>query len=261
MATNDAAIAYSTQNIHDCGCLGKGYVRVDVQLENPLFGQAIPCICKRDAQAKQKAARDMVLSQISPQHLNTWKFSDYIVKNVSVRQGDNKAATLAYMHKTMDDHKAYALQPTGWIVIQGDPGTGKTHLAYATAIAALTNGLAVYINTINDMLEDLRAAYSSDMFDDRLGFLKRVELLMIDDLGAQRVTDWASDTLYQIINYRYSNNLPLLVTTNVNIGSKDCGIEERVRSRLMDGTAAKGKGLGRIIPMPVCDYRPQRVTA
>lgn len=53
----------------------------------------------------------------------------------------------------------------------------------------------------------------SDLFED----MKKAEVLVIDDIGVEKVTEWLSEQLFLVINYRYENNLPMLVTSNQSL--------------------------------------------
>ena len=88
-----------------------------------------------------------------------------------------------------------------------------------------------------------------------MAMLKEVELLVLDDLGAQRDTGWALDTLYQVINFRYVQHLPLVVTTNMDLNK--AGLDERLVSRLVDGAQAES-GFSRRLMMPCADFRVTR---
>ncbi len=86
--------------------------------------------------------------------------------------------------------------------------------------------------TVPDLLDWLRASFSSadETFEQRLDEIRNVRLLVLDDLGTQNATPWAEEKLYQIINHRYTQRLPTVVTTNLLIEE----IDGRVASRLQD---------------------------
>jgi DNA replication protein DnaC len=114
----------------------------------------------------------------------------------------------------------------------GNYGTGKTHLAAAIANFAVGQGVETIFITVPDLLDALRYTYqdAGPSFEERFEELRRAELLVLDDFGTQNATSWAQEKLFQIINYRYINRLPLIVTTNLPLRE----IEGRIRSRLQD---------------------------
>ena len=122
----------------------------------------------------------------------------------------------------------------------------KSHLACAVASACLRAGHAVYVSTVPDLLETLRRGYSqqaNDSFERRYDAITCADLLVLDDLGTQSDTIWAAEKLYQIVDFRYRQRLPLMVTTNVNPFAPGERIEPRVHSRLMDGAHVTGSFL------------------
>lgn len=121
---------------------------------------------------------------------------------------------------------------TGWLLLQGSYGSGKTHLAAAIANFAVSLGVPTLFITVPDMLDTLRFAYGDPetTFEARFDQIKNVRLLILDDFGTQNATNWAQEKLFQIINYRYINRYPTVVTTNLSLEE----IEERIRSRLKD---------------------------
>jgi DNA replication protein DnaC len=128
----------------------------------------------------------------------------------------------------------FAASLNGWLLLQGKYGCGKTHLAAAIANFAVDMGVPTLFMTVPDMLDSLRFGYhnSAMPFEEQFDEIRRVPLLVLDDFGTQNATPWAQEKLFQIINYRYINQLPLVVTTNLPVNQ----IEERISSRLQDPT-------------------------
>lgn len=106
-----------------------------------------------------------------------------------------------------------AMKHTG-LILAGKRGTGKTHLAIAIALNAMEQGRQAIFRLVNDLLEELRQSVRDDEFIDVMRRFKQVDVLILDDLGKERSTDAGFDYLYQIIDYRYRNNLQTVITTN-----------------------------------------------
>jgi len=126
----------------------------------------------------------------------------------------------------------YARNLNGWLLLQGGYGCGKTHLAAAIANFAVEMGVPTLFLTVPDLLDMLRFSYDSQntTFENRFNEIRNASLLILDDFGTQNATGWAQEKLFQIINYRYINKLPLVITTNLSLDD----VEARFRSRLSD---------------------------
>jgi DNA replication protein DnaC len=118
-----------------------------------------------------------------------------------------------------------------WLV--GDVGTGKTTLAMLVSKAALQAGRSVAIYSLPRLLNLIRETIDSDV--GKLDFLDRlaaVDLLHIDDLGAETKTDWVMEQLYSIVNARYEAQRAILATTNLTPEKLSEQIGPRTVSRL-----------------------------
>lgn len=105
------------------------------------------------------------------------------------------------------------------LYIEGTNGTGKTHLAAAIAIYLIKERrVPVICKTSGDMLLDIKNTFDYDGATEKqvLDVYKRVDLLIVDDLGKEQCTDWSISTLYSILNDRYEEMKPTIITTNYN---------------------------------------------
>ena len=119
--------------------------------------------------------------------------------------------------------------------IQGDVGTGKTTLAMLISKAALQAGRAVAIYSLPRLLNLLREAMDSEQ--GKLDFMDRltaVDLLHIDDLGAENHTDWVLEQLYSIVNARYEAERAIVATTNLMPDELSERLGARTVSRLVE---------------------------
>jgi DNA replication protein DnaC len=119
--------------------------------------------------------------------------------------------------------------------IQGDVGTGKTTLAMLVSKAAREAGRSVAIYSLPRLLNLLRESMDSD--EGKLDFIDRlaaVDLLHIDDLGAEHQTDWVLEQLYSIVNARYEAERAIVATTNLMPDELDERLGKRTVSRLVE---------------------------
>ncbi|MFI5271647.1 MAG: ATP-binding protein [Ktedonobacterales bacterium] len=228
-------------------CGGAGYVRLDVPVGHPSFGQPVACECKErefdERRRREEAARLERLDRFFS--LDPFKGKTFETFDPKIRGAEE-----AY-----DAAQHFAADPSGWLVLIGPPGTGKTHLAAAVAHGRLAAGSPVYFAVVPELLDHLRAAFaptSELTYDEMFETVKQVELLVLDDLGAQNSTPWASDKLFQIINFRYNYRMPTVITTNHKLHAQ---LDDRVRSRLADIS------LTRMVEFKNPDHRPRNARA
>lgn len=214
----------------DCKiCEGAGFLRSDVPIGHPDFGRLEACVCRSGEVAKNARQRLYEMSNLD-------RLSHLIFENFRT-SGNPKAEFVTPQEvaslqsaKEVSEEFSNALQ--GWLLLEGGYGCGKTHLAAAIANAAVQRGLPTLFITVPDLLDSLRFAYGNPetTFEARFDEIKSADLLVMDDFGTQNATAWAQEKLFQIINYRYINNLPTVITTNLILDE----IESRIRSRLQD---------------------------
>lgn len=218
-----------------------GYITRRVPVDHPDFGKAFPCVCQREAIAARKSSRSKALSNL--EGLATKTFDTFDLN----RPGLN-ADHFLNLQTSYNLAESFARKPQGWLLFQGGYGSGKTHLAAAIANYQIGQGNQVIFTTTPDLLDHLRATYgpSSEVeYDDLFMEIRNVPLLILDDLGTESPTSWAQEKLYQLINHRYTQKLPTVITTNFELSR----IDPRIRSRLLDKYSTK------IANMYVPDYR------
>jgi DNA replication protein DnaC len=135
----------------------------------------------------------------------------------------------------IDDLDARVAEGRGlWLF--GDTGTGKTTLAMLISKAALEAGRTVAIYSLPKLLARIRRTYDSEPGGDSyLSFFERltsVDLLHIDDLGAEKRSDWVLEQLYALVNERYEAQRSILITTNLPHPELEEQIGSRTVSRL-----------------------------
>ena len=207
-------------------CGGVGWLRRDLPISDPDFGQLVRCVCKeneinRDAQQRLYDASNL-------ENFNHMTFNAFSVQG-RLGLGDEQIHSLQY---ALSQAQKFAASPRGWLVLMGTYGCGKTHLAAAVANACVEFGMTTLFLTVPDLMDWLRNSFdaSDTNFEKRFDEIRNVGLLVLDDLGAQNTTKWANEKLFQIIDYRYVRKLPMVVTTNLALEDLD----DRIRSRLQD---------------------------
>ena len=212
-------------------CGGTGWVTLDVPLDHPEFGKASPCRCAREDWESQKSSRLRRFSNLGPLTRLTF---DILAPQGRSPDPENRRL----FSKALEAVTAYAEKPEGWLVLMGASGSGKTHLAAALANSCIERGLRVFFMVVPDLLDHLRATFapnSDTSYDELFEQVRSVPLLILDDLGTQTSSSWASEKLYQILNHRFNAQLPTVVTTNVMLEMLD----ENLQSRLTDSALSR----------------------
>lgn len=208
-------------------CKGAGLVHPLLPSGRPDFTRVVPCRCvgkesEEDRFSRmQKASGDLGLKLLRNM---TFENFDYRRANLPIQLQRN----LGDAYKVARD---FAEAPNGWVVFQGENGCGKTHLAAAIGNYQLRRGNPVFFKVVPDLLDHLRAAFrpeSNVTSDELFEWLKTVPLLILDDFGEQASTPWAQEKLYQLINYRYNDRLPMVITTCVSVEDIETGILSRM---------------------------------
>ncbi len=215
-------------------CGGSGFLRADVPYGHPFFGRLFPCECRETEERQQSFEELQRFSNLGPFRDKTFDNFDERIRGVEEAY---KAA------------RAFAQNPQNrWLVLLGGYGCGKTHLAAAIANEALQQHIPCLFTVVPDLLDHLRSTFgptSTIQYDELFEKVRTTPLLVLDDLGTENATPWAEEKLYQILNYRYNEPLPTVITTNRDIKS----IDGRIRSRMQD------KGLVTVVEMTSADYR------
>ena len=199
-------------------CKGAGFYVRDVHYGDADFSRLIRCHCKDDEIQQRRSQKLLQISNLEPFRDKTF---------------DNFDGNIAGVGRAFIRSLDYANNPRGWLVLYGNYGCGKTHLAAAIANQILTLNYQVLFTVVPDILDHLRSTFgpSSEVaYDERFEQIRNAKLLILDDLGTENATPWAREKLYQIINHRYNYALPTVITSNRDPES----IDARIRSRMND---------------------------
>jgi DNA replication protein DnaC len=158
------------------------------------------------------------------------------------------------------------------LLLIGEPGTGKTHLAVAALRILISRGFEGVFFDYQKLLDKIRTGYDQNSgASDRDAYRAALEapVLLLDDLGTHRVTEWVEDTVTAIITDRCNNQRPIIATTNLpdpevgdNLVERDSGLPQKVYAKVSlaerVGERARSRlfEMCRVIRMPgVRDYR------
>lgn len=159
-----------------------------------------------------KVEKNIKNSKMSKRNLN-YKFDNFETNNSNKKVFDNL--------KNYSEKLVKCIEKKGLILV-GNNGVGKTHLACSIANELIENGIPVIYGTLINLLAELRNSYDTENNISEMEIIKlykNVDLLIIDDLGKEKPSEWGLEKVFTIINSRYENNLPVIITTNYNQNS------------------------------------------
>jgi len=171
------------------------------------------------------------------------KWLERSLSNYNVEAGNKEA-----YEACMDYAKALHPYSREGLLLWGPVGTGKTHLAVGILKIALQRGLTGTHLKVPDLLEEIRKGYDTGNHTCE-SRAKNYHLVILDDLGAEKVTEWVREKLYSIIDSRYEGQKPTIITTNCSPAELTERIGERITDRLremckvvkVDGKSYRGR--------------------
>lgn len=189
------------------------------------YGTVVPCDCRAEEIKKRRAGHLLRYCQL-PERTENKTFETFEARDKKCAE----AKKMAYRIARGDEGVIF-------LTLLSDTGRGKSHLAIAICREWLKRGVPAKYAYVPELLDDIRDSYQKDeltgqSYSQLLDLLGIVPLLVLDDLGTEKKSEWATEKLQTIINHRSQRALPLVVTTNKPLDELANDDEGRISSRL-----------------------------
>lgn len=218
-------------------CLGGGFYKKRVPISHPDFGRLFPCRCTLERQARRERDRQTaILGQLQGELGGELALKRLDTFDPNRGTGEQRRSLDTALRAAWDYVAALPLIDegrAGWLYFWGPCGVGKSHLGAGIAYLAAEQGYRASYASAPSLLRFLRAGFKDDTENARMLALQLVDLLVLDDLGAEyhrSEGDWSDQTLFELINARYLHSRATVITSNLPIA--DLPLDERTKSRI-----------------------------
>ena len=213
-----------------------------VQWQDKVMLPTVRCQCQQEEYEKQEAQRKRLefLEQVS--RLKANGLQDKALREYTFANDKGYNPELQKAHDYVAHWSEMKAKSIG-LLLWGDVGTGKSFFAGCIANALLEQGIPVLMTNFSRILNSLSGMYSDEK-NQFIDSLNKYSLLIIDDLGIERSTEFALEQVFNVIDSRYRSKLPLIVTTNMTLDELKHP-QDLARSRIY------GRVLERCVPLKI----------
>lgn len=192
-----------------------------IELEDGSFG---PCECRKFRIAENKLKASGISEEFREKRFENFDYE----RSIETMQAYAKAKSYS---KNFDGIRVARKNST---LLSGQVGSGKTHLAMAIANMLLDNSIGLIYMPYRSSITNLKQSITDEEnYQREINMYKNAEVLLIDDLFKGRITESDTNIMYEIIDYRYFKNLPIIVTTEKSVDDL-LEIDEAVGSRIYE---------------------------
>ena len=197
-----------------------------------LINKKIPCICECEN-------KKMLLEEENERKQNHYifdiKYIDKEFQNIYFKDVENLEQYYLFAKKFVENFEEIKKTHTG-LYIFGDTGNGKTYISCAIANELFKKGYKVMVTKNNDAVKKIND-FDEDISTNFKNELRMMDLIVIDDFGTNRETDYQIEQVYNLINFLYSNKKIVIFTTNIprkNLGEEIAISKKRIYDRIIE---------------------------
>lgn len=196
---------------------GNCYTPKECRVE--IFGKVrlMPCTCRcqQERQQAEEQARKEQQRLDRIRRLKANGLQDKALFAYTFDKADNSNPAMQYAHRYVKHWAEVKAEGRG-LLFWGGVGTGKTFAAACIANALTEQGVPVLMTNFSKILNSLSGMFSEDR-NKYLASFKEFDLLIIDDLGIERNSEYAQEQVYNVVDSRYLSRLPFIITTNLTL--------------------------------------------
>lgn len=220
----DLAADAARETVFCVRCRDTGMVRQTLDVHAPGFGKGQPC------PECGETRRLEYLRLVSGIPWDWW--GRYQLVQMDYQSGVRRAVE-GWLRAVVDVQGDPGRVSQPFLVLTGQPGTGKTHAAIGCAFTLTGSGLSVWFSTAHDLLASIRRTYNAGSEASERTVLepaRAAACAIIDDLGAEKPSEWTEATMLDLINYRWSRQKLTIITSNL---TRETAPDGRLWSRLL----------------------------
>lgn len=198
------------ESVAKCQNAINGFVPKLTIIRGQIDVEYVPCQTKRMEDARRKAA-SMISSMHMPKDVLKAKISDLDTSN------ESKKAIRTFAELLIQKIRNTGVLPRTGYYIYGNFGVGKSYVLGAIANELASMEIKTVMVYVPDFLSELKSAIQDQTLQEKIDFVKKAPVLMLDDLGAENLSAWTRDEIIgTILQYRMNEGLPIFITSNYN---------------------------------------------
>lgn len=214
-------------------CNGSGWI--------PLPGESLrvePCGCQGDLRRTQRLASASI-----PRRYEACTLESFREKSTVLKVAKKRVQEFVDLWPNTPEGKG--------LLLMGACGVGKTHLAVAALLEIINSGKPgrLVFSNFQDLIQEIQASFDADTATTKAEIMRPIleaDLLVLDELGSQKPTQFVQDILYYVINTRYNEERATIFTTNYydrSVDAKEETLEQRIGTRLRSRLAEMAERL------------------